>query len=958
MDLDAQPSELTPADAGGLFDAVLNPSMQDLGEGELELEGFRLHEKIGQGGAGAVWKATQSSTGREVAVKVLGVGGAGSSHTVTLLAALAEEGGEAYERFRREVEIVASLDHPNIAKVFDSGLDDGLPYFAMELVNGLPLDRHTETTGLAQEAILELFLKVSHAVEHAHRNGVIHRDLKPSNILVTTDGEPKVLDFGLAKAMDAEMSAADGGASIQGRLAGTPIFMSPEQAEGTGRLDTRSDVYSLGVILYLLLLRKFPYSAEGSELAIARRVTEEEPARPEGVDEDLRALLLKTLSKDPAERYQSAGALCDDISRYLSGRPLNAKRPTFGYQLSKHIRRNRGAWAAGVLAVCALLGSVFFYVGEIQRSAAAERELREIAQEERTVAEKNAEERALMAGVMQLQLAQTALDRDKVGESLLHLSEALVADPGNRPAAELAGNLLLLRLWPLAVESSTEDGFDQAPQRLFWKHRSLRNPSDLSGRKNARQREKNRTNTIEILNPEGEMLGAPLKNPTTVEACAIDQSSDFAVTLTIDGEAFVWEVKSGRQLAGPISVGKDYKKIRFDSRGWRFQLHGDAAKTINLSLRPPAGVLSRRKTDGPAYSVRFDGQEAELAWLDRRERFQWGEGDTEWDLHAMKHESYQPPKNVVIAFEQRNFSPLVELKKLRPGLKGYHAVMDPGGRRFAVIEPLRICHRDPRVDDIVAPPKVLRELDDPIWMGLSPDGKYFIAASMAGNAQLWDIDNGRVAGVPARDLCCSLDMHRTKPVAYLSTSAGQVMAIDLPRARSLWERSGANAMTSVRHDAAGNAVLGLSYDGDLSIWNLENGEPVGQTFAVDGTALHMPSQPGKLSGKVLVRNLDKGCRVWDWRERVALTPWFGHGKIALDINSDWDTCAFVKDSNVAVYRLFVPDADAPSWFPKLLADVAAGSYYHDAASYRDFIVGDDAYSELLRRFFALGSISN
>ena len=332
-----------------------------------EIEGYEITGRLGEGGMGTVWRAVQQSTSREVALKIL-AGALGSQR--------------AHTRFEREVELTARLEHPNIARVYDSGIHHGAYYYAMELIDGVDLADYVADGNLAQRQVLELMRTVCVAVQHAHQRGVIHRDLKPSNILVTEDGQPHVLDFGLAKALlgdDAGLSI-----SMDGDVTGTPAYMSPEQAAGsTAAIDTRSDVYSLGVILCRLLTGEFPHEHSGTRYEMLRRTAEEEPRRPrelsEQIDRELEAVLMKALAHDPDERYTSAGALARDIGNYLRGDPLAARKPTTAYFLARSVRKYRLPVAVGACVLVAIAAmAVWSYVSIAHErnlaQASAERE--------------------------------------------------------------------------------------------------------------------------------------------------------------------------------------------------------------------------------------------------------------------------------------------------------------------------------------------------------------------------------------------------------------------------------------------------------------------------------------------------------------------------------------------------------------------------------------------------------
>jgi len=318
-----------------------------IAEGTPPIEAYDVVEEIGRGGMGIVYKAIQPGTKRTVALKVM-LGGA-----------FASEPGRA--RFEREIELAARLEHPAIVRVLESRRDSGVLYYAMDYVDGVTLSRHFAHTKSSTREVLEIMAQVCEAVDYAHQRGVIHRDLKPANILIDHETHrPHLTDFGLAKIAAAEEAESCGpeGVSVAGQVLGTLPYLSPEQAIG-GKLDRRSDVYALGVILYQAVTGQLPYDISGRPSDVIQRILDATPRSPSsmaaGVDPDVETIVLTALQKEPGRRYQSAGELGEDIRHYLHGDPILARRPSTIYYLRKKITRHRFASAAAVAVLLTLI---------------------------------------------------------------------------------------------------------------------------------------------------------------------------------------------------------------------------------------------------------------------------------------------------------------------------------------------------------------------------------------------------------------------------------------------------------------------------------------------------------------------------------------------------------------------------------------------------------------------------
>jgi serine/threonine protein kinase len=393
-DADAAAFLGAPVDLSAVFQGK-GGDLETPGAGDLAgsfIGSYRVVREIGRGGMGVVYEAEQQRPRRSVALKVI----LGGRHV----------DAETVRMFQRESDSLARLKHPSIAAIYESGCtDEGQHFFAMELVQGRTLSVWLEESGAPGPRRevrhrLDLFRKIAAAVAYAHQRGVIHRDLKPSNILVLNPGsEPeggtssgaaaaspdiKVLDFGLARIADPD---AEGAPTLTNRtiLQGTLSYMSPERVRGgSGEIDVRTDVYSLGVILYRMLCGRLPYALEGVGLTEAARIICEEAPRPLArgagtspatgggpkFDRDLAIIAHKALEKDPARRYQTVAALDEDVGRYLSGQPILARAPSAVYQMRKLVARHKAPFGAAAAGLVALVAVAVITAAEARRIAA------------------------------------------------------------------------------------------------------------------------------------------------------------------------------------------------------------------------------------------------------------------------------------------------------------------------------------------------------------------------------------------------------------------------------------------------------------------------------------------------------------------------------------------------------------------------------------------------------------
>ena len=407
------------------------------------IERYRIVREIGRGGMGTVFLAERADEQfrKQVALKVIKRG---------------MDSDSVLRRFRNERQILASFDHPNIARLLDGGTTaSGLPYFAMEYVEGLPIDEYCNLHALSLTEQLKLFREVCAAISYAHRRLVIHRDLKRSNILVTKEGVAKLLDFGIAKILQEGNEPL---ATVTGARPMTPEWASPEQLNGQP-VTTATDVYSLGLVLYELLTGQFPYRfVNQSPRDIERAITEQEPTRPSTVVRsatqensarsrhdarafrgDLDNIVLMALRKEPERRYSSVEQFSEDIRRHLEARPVLARRDTAGYRAAKFVQRNRVATVAAALLLCSLLGGITATTIETRRARSQEA----VAQAEKARAERRFNDVRRLANSVLFDyhdaiksLPGATKVRERLAKDALSYLDSLASDAHDDPALQ------------------------------------------------------------------------------------------------------------------------------------------------------------------------------------------------------------------------------------------------------------------------------------------------------------------------------------------------------------------------------------------------------------------------------------------------------------------------------------------------------------------------------------------
>lgn len=691
---------------------------------------YELLGELARGGMGVVYKARQLSLNRFVALKMILAGQLASPVEV--------------HRFRAEAESAASLDHPNIVPIYEIGEHQGQHFYSMKLIEGGSLARHLRQLSGDVPALVRLVIKVARAVNYAHRHGVLHRDLKPANVLVDAEGQPHVIDFGLAK-----RTASADGPTQTGTILGTPSYMAPEQASGQNkRLTTAVDVYALGVMLYELLTGRTPFDAD-STIETLLQVRTEEPTpprrlRPE-VPLDLEIICLKCLQKEPSRRYLSARELADDLERFQNGEAILARPVGRSERLYKWIKRRPAGAALLALAAAAplvILTATLWMNQKLRR----ERDAAEQAEQAKTVALAEAEQAHGQAQAQAIEsltdLGLFASDQGRLAQAALWLSKSIRADPSDGPRRRM--NRLRFQVW---------NNLNPQPARAYH-------------------------------------VGDRIKE------LAFDPSEHYLLALTDGGRLFVWDLEADKPVSWVEKLGR-VSAVAWRADGGALAVAQEPDQ-LAIYRRADGKVLQRLDKCRSIRALAFSSTGRLLAVANDAWTRIWSCPDEKfvtpaWSTPALLGLVWNPRKDQVLTYGRDNTARLFDVSAKTGEARltyphfpqqviGLHPTQvvpcfDPKGER------LLLAPAGPRVAcRNISSGQVLWDTNVgklPMALTVSPDGSYWAVAEQEKDVRLGSMQTGQLLGE-------TMTHRHAVPALHFTADGSALLTVSFDRRARFW----------------------------------------------------------------------------------------------------------------------------------------------------------------------------